>query len=224
MKKLWMSVSVAMMVAAFLGCPSSSEAQKGKGGGKGGGKGAGNFKPLDLNKGQPARPFEQPNSGNNLPQSTRDQLPPGLRDNPENHPGTANHLRKLEDAKSGGVFSKATQPKVNSLPAEVRDKLPAGLRDLPNNDPALANQLRQMGILKDYPQVDPVPAQIREQMPTWMRGLPYDNPGVANYLGKMGYSIGQDGALMSPPATSPLLPGLNLPQNFRPFGGVFRPR
>jgi cation transport regulator ChaB len=218
MYKLWMSVSVLMLAAAFFGCPSASVAQKGKGGG-------GNFRPFDFGKGQPARPFDQPNSGNTLPQSTRDQLPPGLRDNPENHPGTANHLKKLDDAKSGGVFSKPTPPKAaNSLPPEVRDKLPATLRDLPNNNPALANQLRQMGILKDYPQVDPVPSQVRNQMPTWMRGLPYDNPGVANYLGKLGYSIGQDGALISPPTASPLFPGLNAPQSFQPFGGLLRRR
>src|SRR5262245_33852364 len=98
MKKLWLCVSVAMVVAAFLACPSSSEAQKGKGGGKGGRL----FPSPGNGNGEPARPFDHPNSGNNLPQSTRDKLPPGLRDNPENHPGTANHLRKLEDSKPAG--------------------------------------------------------------------------------------------------------------------------
>src|SRR5688572_29577410 len=100
MKQLWLSASMAMVLVAFLALPL--DAQKGKGGGKGGGRGGGNSKPppsqskrLPTGDKIPARQFDHPKSGNSLPQDVRDKLPPGLRDRPENHPGLANHLRKM---------------------------------------------------------------------------------------------------------------------------------
>jgi cation transport regulator ChaB len=256
MKQLWFSASMAMVVAAFLALPS--EAQKGKGGGKGTGKGdsftppgTSSVLPSGHGKSEPARPFEQPKSGNSLPQEIRDKLPPGLRDMPEDHPGLANHLRKLgyekpavDPLKPGsrplpleskplptGDKSPARpfdHPKSgNSLPQEVRDKLPPGLRDMPDNHPGLANHLRKMGLLKDHPAVDPIPPEVRSQLPPGLRDRPYDHPGVANHLGKLGWSIGEDGALVPPPTLTPPTPATQSttpPGSFQPFGGLFRRR
>src|SRR5262245_48239786 len=114
MKRFWLSVGVAIMVAAIVAAPAA--ANKDKGGDKGN-----KFKPkkndfqpqppriieqprfveplrpdtrlLPRNETLPARVFDQPRAGNSLPQEIRDRLPPGLRDKPDNHPGLANHLR-----------------------------------------------------------------------------------------------------------------------------------
>lgn len=103
MKRSWLLGCVGVVVAVWLAEPAA--AQKGKGGGKGGGRSftppgksggkSGGFQPSGPGKSQPARPFDHPKSGNSLPQEVKDQLPPGLRDKPENHPGLANHLRKM---------------------------------------------------------------------------------------------------------------------------------
>src|SRR6266404_3597051 len=107
MKPFWLSAFVAVIVAAFLAVPSA--AQKGKGGGNGKGAGKdGNFTPPGKSSAQPsgpghsepARPFDHPNSGNNLSKETGDKLPPGLRDMPEKQPGAAHHLQKLDDDKA----------------------------------------------------------------------------------------------------------------------------
>jgi cation transport regulator ChaB len=235
MQKLWLSASTAILVAAFFTSPS--DAQKGKGGGKGGGfipspKG-GNFLPSGPGKGEPARPFDHPNSGNSLPQNVRDKLPPGLRDMPDKQPGLENHLRKLDDPKSVDPTQQDPRTRLpqdrnaarpfdhprsgNTLPQEVRDKLPPGLRDMPNNHPGLANHLRKMGVLKDYPAVDPVPPEVRQQLPAGLRDMPYDHPGVANQLGRLGWSINEDG-LLTPPTSPPT------PEPFQPFNGIFRRR
>src|SRR5439155_940575 len=78
-----------------------------------------------------------PKSGNTLPQEIRDKLPPGLRDKPVDHPGVANHLRKL-----GWPSDK---PSVDPISPEVRSQLPPGLRDRPIDHPGVANHLRKMG-------------------------------------------------------------------------------
>jgi len=242
MKKLWLFASAAMIAAVFLALPSTLEAQKGKGGGGGGGKGGGKggFLPSGPGKGEPARPFAQPNSGNSLPQETRDKLPKGLRDMPEKHPGLENHLRKLDDKPAADPLKPQSQqaplqdrntsrpfahPRSgNSLPQDVRDKLPPGLQDKPDNHPGLANHLRKMGVLKDYPKIDPVPPEVRSQLPAGLRDQPYDHPGVANHLGRMGWSIGEDGALVPPSTLTPPTPGAAPQQPFQPFGGLLRRR
>ena len=167
-----------------------------------------------------------------MPQETRDKLPPGLRDNPEKHPGLENHLRKLDDKTP--VDPSKQQPQRlptqdrnasrpfgnthsgNSLPQDIKDKLPPGLRDKPDNHPGLANHLRKMGVLKDYPKVDPVPPELRSRMPEGLRNQPYDNPAVANFLGRNGWSIGEDGALIPPLGSGAGTPGSLLP----PLGGA----
>ena len=167
MKKHWFYTGAAMVVAAILALPSASEAQKGKGGGKGSGKGGGQpsgsgksdqTRPGDQpNSGKSSnddkaggdssnpdtqdknakRPLEHPKSGNSLPQEVRDKLPPGLRDKPDNHPGLANHLRKM------GVLK--DHPAIDPVPPDVRSKLPPGLRDQPYDHPGVANHLGKMG-------------------------------------------------------------------------------
>jgi hypothetical protein len=138
-------VSVALAIAACLALASPALAQKGKGFGKGG-----SVPPFGHGKAGPVRPFEYPKMGNSLPQSTLDQLPPGLRDKPVNQPGLANHLRKLVENKpptdllnpSSGLFAQPTLS--NSLTQGISNGLPLGLGNLPNNQPGLASQLRQL--------------------------------------------------------------------------------
>jgi hypothetical protein len=116
MKTMRLYVSVVLAVAALLALAPSAHAQKGKVFGKvsalpsasampfNHGKGGalpspGNVLPPGHGKVDPGRPFERVNPGNTLPHSTHEALPPGLRDKPENQPGVANHLRKLDDDK-----------------------------------------------------------------------------------------------------------------------------
>jgi hypothetical protein len=138
MKQLWLPASMAMVVAALLVLPS--EAQKGKGGGKSAGKSKPpqtESKRLPTGDKAPARLFDHPKSGNSLPQEVRDKLPPGLRDKPENHPGLANHLRKMDLLKD--------HPAIDPIPPEVRSQLPPGLRDRPYDHPGVANHLGKLG-------------------------------------------------------------------------------
>jgi hypothetical protein len=88
------------------------------------------------------RSFAQPRPVNSLPQTVRDQLPPGLRDKPDDHPGLANHLRKM------GVLK--DYPAVDPVPPTVRNQLPTGLRDLPYDHPGVANYLGKMGWTIDH--------------------------------------------------------------------------
>src|SRR5437867_2815934 len=123
MKRFCLAASIAVALAAWLVVPA--DAQKGKGKGKGGSvtppaKSGSNFLPSGPGNSEPARPFDHPKSGNTLPKEIRDQLPPGLRDKPVDHPGVANHLRKL------GWPSDKT---ADAIPPEVRSQLPPGLRD-----------------------------------------------------------------------------------------------
>ena len=202
MKQLWLSASMAMVVAAFLASPL--EAQKGKGGGKGGGKSVGKSvgkskpqqpasKRLPTGEKSPARQFDHPKSGNSLPQEVRDKLPPGLRDRPENHPGLANHLRKM------GVLK--DYPAVDPVPPEVRSQLPPGLRDRPYDHPGVANHLGKLGwtIDEDGALVPPPPLTP-----------PLNPPAPTTTL---------------PTTTQPLATqGATPAQSFGPFGGFFRRR
>src|SRR5262245_43862473 len=97
MNKLWMSVSVAVAAPVLLASPAF--AQKGKGKGHSVLPAPRDVLPFGKGKDDLVRPFEQPNTGNPLPPSIRDQLPPGLLDKAADQPGVANHLRKLGDDK-----------------------------------------------------------------------------------------------------------------------------
>jgi hypothetical protein len=214
MKKLWLSTSVALALAAILASPS--EAAKGKGGGKGsgGGKSAakdGGSAPSGNNGSQSREPSHAQPAAVDLFKTDSKSLQ--LSDHKRMPKGPA---RAFDHPNSG-----------NSLPQEVRDKLPPGLRDMPENHPGLANHLRKMGVLKDYPKVDPIPPEVRGQLPPGLRDRPYDHPGVANHLGKLGWSINEDGALVPPPNFTPgtLTPptqGATPFDNFQPFNGFFR--
>jgi hypothetical protein len=232
MQRFWFSVIVTLALAAFVAAQALGQKGKGGGNGKGFTPGKNSFQP------QPARIFDQPKSGNALPNDIRDRLPPGLRTMPEKQPGLANQLQKnqrlVEPLNPDPRFVPRgetlparpfDQPRSgNSLPQEVRDRLPPGLRDMPENHPGLANQLRKMGLLQDYPSVDPVPPEVRRQLPPGLRDKPYDHPGVANHLGKLGWSIGEDGALVPPPTVTPPVQPSTPYESFRPFGGLFRRR
>jgi hypothetical protein len=138
MKAMRTSVSVALAVAALLALASPALAQKGKGFGRGG-----IVPPFGPGRPGPVRPFEHPNMGNSLPQSTLDRLPPGLRDKPINQPGLANHLSKLALDQQAARW--LAQPQSgNSLMQGIRDGLPLGPGNVPINQPGLANQLRQL--------------------------------------------------------------------------------
>jgi hypothetical protein len=197
MKKLWLSASLAIVIAAFLALPS--EAQKGKGGGKGNGKGGGKSRPTQVQGKQvESKPAEGRQVESKEVQSKR--LPVG-----EKLPA-----RSFDHPRSG-----------NALPQEVRDRLPPGLRDKPENHPGLANHLRKLGVLQDYPAVDPIPPDVRSQLPPGLRDRPYDHPGVANHLAKLGWSIDEDGMLVPPPTLPPPtvttpLPPTTLPLNLPP--------
>jgi hypothetical protein len=131
MQRFWFSVIVTLALAAFVAAQALG--QKGKGGGKG--KGFAPEKPGY--QPQPARFFDQPKSGNALPNDIRDRLPPGLRDMPDNHPGLADQLRKM------GLLQE--YPSVDPVPPEVRRQLPPGLRDKPYDHPGVANHLGKLG-------------------------------------------------------------------------------
>lgn len=165
-------VSLLTAVAALLASAAPALAQKGKGNGKGGAPPTpGKVLPFGHGKADPARPFEHPNTGNALPKATLDKLPPGLRDDPVNHPGVATHLRKLgDDNPYTDLLNQSSplplspnrparlfaQPKSgNSLSPEIRDLLPPGLRDMPESQPGLANLLRQVGAPLSAPAIGP---------------------------------------------------------------------
>lgn len=224
MKHLCLCASMALVVTAFLALPL--EAQKGKGGGKNGGgqngggknaaKNAGKSKPqqseskrLPTGPRAPARQFDHPKSGNSLPQEVRDKLPPGLRDKPENHPGLANHLRKMGTLKD--------YPAVDPIPPEVRSQLPPGLRDRTYDHPGVANHLRKLGWTIDEdgalvpPPLNPPPVT---QPP--LTQPPLTQPPVTQL------------PLTQLPLTQPTQPsvtqGVTPSPSFGPFGGFFRRR
>jgi len=166
------------------------------------------------------------NTVHSLPPEVRDRLPPGLRDRPVTHPGVANHLGRMGwTVGEDGTLVPPPARTVTTLPQEVRDRLPPGLRDRPITHPGVANHLGKMGwtVGEDGTLVPPpvqtvnsLPPEVRDRIPLELRDQPLDNPRVANYLGKLGWTVGEDG-FAAPPS-----PGL-FPE-FRPFGGLFRPR
>src|SRR5262245_12804509 len=216
---------MAIVVAAMLALPL--EAQKGKGGGnKGGGnksagKSAGTSnlpdpesKRLPAGERSPARQFEHPKSGNSLPQEVRDKLPPGLRDRPENHPGLANHLRKMGLLKD--------YPAVDPVPPEVRRQLPTGLRELPYDHPGVANYLGRLGwsIDEDGALVPPptvlTPVLTPPVLTSPLLSAPLLSPPLTPPL--------LTSPLLAPPLVTPSTEGAILPRSFGPFAGFFRRR
>jgi hypothetical protein len=228
MKKLWLFVSAATMVVAILVSPSSTFAQKGKGG---------RLLPLPGNKGDRDKDDKHKGNkdGDDKHKGDRDRDDKRKdgddkhkedRDRDDKHKGDKDRGR--DDRDRGDKKEPArgfAHPKTgNTLPQDIRDKLPPGLRDMPNDHSGLANHLRKMGVLKDYPAIDPVPAQVRNQLPPGMRDLPYDHPGVANHLGKLGWTINHDGLLIPPSSAAPAAPSAAAEQPLQPFGGIFRRR
>jgi hypothetical protein len=245
MKRFCLAALAAMVVGAWLALPAA--AQKGRGG-KGSGRGgfsppaksSGSVLPSAPGKSQPARPFAHPKSGNSLPQEVRDRLPPGLRDKPENHPGLANHLRKM-----GYKPATAPTPPATSNPnLPVRETPPPPLADEPTppvNDsptpPAVTNPTPPVTnnptppVTNNPPPVtnnptpvpqptrgNSLPQEVRDRLPPGLRDQAEDHPGLLNHLRRMGWTVGEDGSLVPPPARpAPLAP-------FRPFGGLFRRR
>jgi cation transport regulator ChaB len=183
MKRFCFAASVAVVLAASLALPAV--AQKGKGGGRGG---RGYTPPSSQGDSQPARPFEHPRSGNSLPQEIRDQLPPGLRDKPENHPGLANHLRKM-GYKPGTEATPQTKPGVAatnpSAPTTAEPPLanppapPATTTPTPANTPPTSVAHPKTG--------NSLPQEIRDRLPPGLRNQPESHPGLANHLRKMGW-------------------------------------
>jgi hypothetical protein len=192
----------------------------------------------------PARPFAQPKSGNTLPQDVKDKLPPGLRDMPENHPGLANHLRKL------GVLK--DYPAIDPVPADVRAQLPPGLRNKPYDHPGVANHLGKLGytIDDDGLLVTPKPAPLPTTVPTlysppapWT-GSPFGTtsplPWSANPYGvtpfspwttanPYGVSPFSPWSTANPYGVSPFSPwsagpfSMTPTMPIQPFGGLFQP-
>jgi hypothetical protein len=56
---------------------------------------------------------------------------------PDNHPGLANHLRKM------GILQ--DHPNIDPVPPQVRSQLPPGLRNQPYDNPGVANYLGKLG-------------------------------------------------------------------------------
>jgi len=172
-------------------------------------------KPAPTTDPKTARPFDHPKSGNSLPQDVKDKLPPGLRDQPDNHPGLANHLRKM------GILN--DHPAVDPIPPSVRSQLPPGLRDQPYDHPGVANHLGKLGwsIGDDGALVPPTnwtPPALAPQAFT-PQGL---KPSAFRPLAATPPNLTPPG--LTPPASTPPTPNATPFDAFQPFGGLFRRR
>jgi hypothetical protein len=187
-------------------------------------------KPLPTTETKAARPFDHPKSGNSLPQDVKDKLPPGLRDKPDNHPGLANHLRKM------GVLN--DHPAVDPIPPSVRSQLPPGLRDRPYDHPGVANHLGKLGwsINDDGALVPPTnwtPPALTPQAFTPQALTPQALKPLALMPPSLTPSPLTPSALFpsaltppvgTPPAVTPPTPNATPFDSFQPFGGFFRRR
>src|SRR5262249_52535757 len=138
-------------------------------------------------------------------------------DMPDNHPGLANHLRKM------GILN--DHPVVDPIPPSVRSQLPPGLRDKPYDHPGVANHLGKMGwsINDDGALVPPANWTPPALTPSALTPPALAKPPALTPLSLLPPNLTPPA--LTPPASTPLPTPIATPfDNFQPFGGIFRRR